>query len=401
MQRLFAAICGVAVLGGGISACGSDSGSGSGSDGTSKGGPITIGVAAALSGANAGVDGPAINGLKLWAAKANADGGLQGRKVKLITADTQTDINRGAPAAQSVLAKGADMLVVPCDYDYGGPGARVANAQKKVALSLCAGSPLFGVQGVGPYAFTMGTATPTVGSVLAEFAKKQGYKRPYLLTDTTIQYTKSITKTFTQRWKELGGTLGGQNSFQGSDSSIASQINAIQRSGADSVVASVWLVGGPSALKQIRDAGVKLPILTTDGMDGAFWLKAAPHLTDVYYPAVASVFGNDPSKRVNQFVADYRTRFNEAPPSGLALLGYSLGEAIGIAVQKSGGKTDGDAMKGALEQFKAAPLLHGPQTFTAKDHIDPMRALRILELVNGKHKYVTTITPQRVDLSKG
>ena len=48
----------------------------------------------------------------------NAKGGLLGRQLKIIYADTKSDIAYGATAAQDVIDKGAQMVVVTCDYDY-------------------------------------------------------------------------------------------------------------------------------------------------------------------------------------------------------------------------------------------------------------------------------------------
>ena len=59
----------------------------------------------------------------------NAKGGLLGKQIKIIYADTKSDIAYGATAAQDVIDKGAQMVVVTCDYDYGSAAASVADCK--------------------------------------------------------------------------------------------------------------------------------------------------------------------------------------------------------------------------------------------------------------------------------
>ena len=60
----------------------------------------------------------------------NAKGGVLGRPLKIVYADTKSDISYGATAAQQVIDQGAVMVVVTCDYDYGSAAANVANSQE-------------------------------------------------------------------------------------------------------------------------------------------------------------------------------------------------------------------------------------------------------------------------------
>ncbi len=315
----------------------------------------------------------------------NAAGGIDGRQVETIYSDTRSKIEEGGRAGQEVLDKGADVVVVSCDYDYGSGAARVADQAGKIAFSLCAGSPLFGKQGIGQNAFTMGTATPTVGAAMAEFMDKQGWKRPYLLKDLTIEYSKNICDTFKETWTGLGNEIAGENTFQNDDPSISSQVSKIKASDADSIALCTFLPGGASAIKQIRAGGVTLPIVSTDGMDGDFWLKAVPNLSDFYYPTVASIFGDDPNPDVNTFVEKYTEKEGKAPPSGLATLGYGLVEVVKTAYEKAG-STEGDDMRPVLESLDKAPVLFGTQSFTPDLHFDLKRPLKILEVAAGKPK---------------
>lgn len=84
-----------------LAACGNgDSGSGDEDAGLS-GKPIKIGLAVALSGPQASSNPSSAGAAEAWAAQTNADGGVNGRPVEIVTEDTQND----AAAAQSAVKK--------------------------------------------------------------------------------------------------------------------------------------------------------------------------------------------------------------------------------------------------------------------------------------------------------
>src|SRR5690606_3220191 len=150
-------------------------------------------------------DGP-YKSLLLAVDDFNKRGGIMGRQIKLITADTKTDPAGSARAGAEVLEQGAQMVVTSCDLDYGGPAALMANNAKVIAFGTCAADPKFGVQGIGRYVFTMATATPGLGALSAEWAHlKKGWNTVYILKDTQVEYTKSVCDNFRERWVEVAG----------------------------------------------------------------------------------------------------------------------------------------------------------------------------------------------------
>ena len=126
--------------------------------------PIIIGAAIALSGIAAPFDGDPSRAAEIAVSEINAAGGVLGRPLKIIYADTKSDFAHGAVAGEEVLDKGADVVIVTGDFDFGGGAARAANARKVIAISPFAADPKFGVRGIGPYAFTFSTASITSGA---------------------------------------------------------------------------------------------------------------------------------------------------------------------------------------------------------------------------------------------
>ena len=83
-------------------------------------------------------DKPAQDAALIRIDEINKAGGLLGKKIKAVFADTKTDQAEGAKAGLAVLDQGADLVVVSCDYDFGAPAALQAQAAGKVSFFLCA-----------------------------------------------------------------------------------------------------------------------------------------------------------------------------------------------------------------------------------------------------------------------
>lgn len=349
---------------------------------------LVIGFATAQTGIISAFDKPAVVGAKMAIADLNARGGLLGKKVTFVEADTKSDIAKGSQAGQQVLAKGANAVLVTPDFNFGGGAAREAGKKGVVALSMGAGSPKFGVQGIGPLAFTLGIAATTDAAVAAEWGYiKKKFRSAYTLNDNTTDYDSDQCRGFTTRWKQLGGTLLGADTFKNSDPSIAAQVTRIKSLSKqpDYIMLCSYPPGGGVAIKQLRDAGIKSAIISNGSMDGSFWFKdSMPTLSNFYFTASASVYGNDPAKPVNAFSKKYKAKTGDWPPSTFPVFGYMAVQALAKAITKVG-SVDGKRIAGVIERFNREPLLGIPVTYKPKQHIDSWRAQRIMQVQKGKH----------------
>ena len=167
-----------------------------------------FGLVMSFSGWFAPIDADTIAGAKLAVAEINAAGGVLGQPIEVVEFDNKSEPPLGADGAVDVIGKGAKAILFPSDFDFGAPGAYVAQQKDVVAFSG-ASDPKFGVQGVGPLAYSTSNASQAQGALLAEWGYKQkGWKTAYVLLDNTIAYTKSLCGSFATRWTELAGKDG-------------------------------------------------------------------------------------------------------------------------------------------------------------------------------------------------
>lgn len=278
--------------------------------------PIKIAAVKGFTGLLAGFDGPPTVAAQFAIDDINKAGGIGGRQVELIKVDTKTKVENGGPALLQAKQQGASFIIAPCDFDFGAPVAIAAQAAGIPAMSDCAGAPAFGKQGIGDLAFTMGMAGPSEGAALAEWAfKTKKLRSAYILRDTTLEYHKQVCKAFQDRWKALGGKIAGADTFKNDDPSVASQIGRLQGSSADTAMFCSFPPGGASALRQIRAAGVDMPILASNSFDGETWKKAVPKASNFYYTNYGALGGDDPRPEFNESSSATRPRRASCRPT--------------------------------------------------------------------------------------
>lgn len=356
--------------------------SGSGAPGPS-GEPIVIAHTAGMTGFMSVFDQPVDRGMQLAIDDINAKGGVLGRPLRLVTTDNASDVGKIQSAAQQAVDQGAALVVTACDYDMGGPAARTANAKNVLAFS-CAGSPNFGFKGVGPLSYNISPGSASEGALLAEYAHEKGYRRPFVLVDTSLEYSQVIGDLFAKRWQELTGQAPGKDTFANDDASVESQVGAAKSAGADVIVVSSYPPGGAKIIAEIRTQGLTVPILGAQAFDGTYWLQTVPDLDKMTIPAAGSIYGDDSDAARNAFFKRFQQKFGEAPASAnYPLSGYSSVQAFALAAEKAGSVETASVQK-ELDAFTDVPLLIGPTTYTADCHIPAGRSFEMITYSAGK-----------------
>jgi len=176
---------------------------------------IVMGFAVAQSGGMEAYDGDATKMAALWIDQTNAKGGLLGKKLRAVYADTKSDRVEGTRAGQEMVRDGAKVVFVTADYDYGAPAALQAQKAGIISVFLGASDPKAGVVGVGPYSFTAEKAGQLEGATMAEWGyEKKGYHTAYVLLDDAIEYDKSVCAGFDWAFEKEGGKIVGRDTFK-------------------------------------------------------------------------------------------------------------------------------------------------------------------------------------------
>lgn len=355
---------------------------------------LIVGHVEGITGAQAFYDVPVDQGAQIAADEINAAGGIAGRKIKIITADNESDASKTGAAAEKLLGEGAEVLITPADANLGGPAALAAQDKGIVAMGAAGGST-FGLEGMGDQVFNLHAGNATEASVLAQAAIDKGWKSPYLLVDTSNDYTTGLCDLFETLYNEnaTDGKIAGKDTFVQTDQSVTSQVNRIKdTAGADVIVLCSYPPGGASVVRQLRSAGIDTPILTGVPFDGKFWIEAVPDVTDVYHTSVGSLYGDDPRPEVNEFWAKYREKYGE-PETTYPLFGYIAMQILAQAGEQTGGVTTDGKLADAIETITDADFILGPTSYSPTCHAPLGRAMTLMRWENGVDHFNALVTP--------
>ncbi len=364
-----------------------------------EGEPLVLGIVQAGSGFMGPIDTPARNALLMEVDKVNAAGGVNGQPIVVEFIDTETKFERYASAAEEVIGKGANVLIVTCDYDVSAPAALVAEGKNILNIAPCIADPIYGPAGGLPNGFSLGAGNPGEATIMAEFATEKGWKSAVLLRDTSIKYTQNQCQIFDTRFTELGGEVLATYDYVQGDS-VKETVSKIAAGAAPDVIVNCgYNPGGGLVTKEIRDGGLNTPIISGFGMDGDFWVPAIPGLKDYYVVTLAAKNGDDPDPAVNEYAAAYEARYGAAPDVGGFVTGPATLQAI-LAAYAVSGSWAGDQMTAAMEQFKDVPTLAGPTSFSPDLHINVERPMAVLSVQDGKLVWIEDRTPEKVTFAK-
>ena len=344
------------------------------------------------------IDAATINGAKLAIKEINASGGVLGQQIEAIEFDTKSEPTLGADGALEVIGKGAKAIMVASDFDFGAPGAFVAQQNGVLAFSG-ASDARYGVAAIGNMAYSTSNESTAQAALLAEWGyEKQNWKTAYVLLDDTIAMNKSVCGSFTKRWKELAGDAAvlGSDTFLNSDPSIAAQVSRISAlpKKPDVIMLCSYAPGGPSAIRQLRAAGVDSPIVAPESMDGDYWVGVVPDLSNFYVVAFGSIYGDDSDPKIVDFFQRYEAEYGKRADVSYALRGYSMVEAWARAAERAG-TTEPAKVAEVLDTFTDEPLVIGPTTYTPETHVSYTRAMSIIQAQNGKFSFLTKAAPKK------
>ncbi|MEO6913336.1 MAG: branched-chain amino acid ABC transporter substrate-binding protein [Candidatus Baltobacteraceae bacterium] len=389
-----------------LAAC---SGGGSGSSSPSPAGTIVkIGIDLPLSGADTFAGQTTANGalLAIDQAKPKAPAGLN------LAAFVLDDAVQGVHSAQQGAANTRTFIADPSVLGMIGPyNSDVAAAE--IPLTNAAGLVQVSASTVsdgltlGADAAQLRRANPSInnffrvcttdsrqGSAGAQFARKLGLKRVYIIDDNET-YGLDLANLFEADFKMLGGTVLGHDHVTKDQQDFKALLTKAAAAKPDAIFfGGTSSTGGGLIRKQMFDAGLgALPFIGGDGIaDQQFIAVAGKRADGTYYTVAAPNALKLPAAQ--QFVKDYQNRFHSSvgPYSANAYAAAQvLIAAIERAVRKNGGKSPNRAqVLQAVAQTSNLPTPIGPISFDKRgDVTNPV--LSLYEIRDGKPNFITQL----------
>lgn len=351
---------------------------------------IVIGHYGSLTGSQATFGISTDNGIKLAVEELNAAGGINGKKIKLITYDDKGDAREAGTAVTRLVTKDKVVAVLgEVASSLSLSGAPVCQENGVPMITPSSTNPK--VTKVGDMIFRVCFIDPFQGSVCAKFAwesDKLKAKKAAILTDQASAYSVGLQEEFEKAFIALGGTVVSKQTYGEGDQDFSAQLTAIRSSDPDVIFIPGYYTDVGNIAVQAKKLGVNTPLLGGDGWDssklGAIGGEA---LNNCFYSNHYS--HQDPSPRVQDFIKKYKEKNNETP-DGLAALGYDAALILFEAMKRSKSLSGAD-LAAELAKTKDFDGVTGRISIDADRNA--VKPAVMLEMKDGQPEFVSTINP--------
>lgn len=268
VRRFAASLSSVALLIAALAAlgCGSDDGGSTGTsaaavtDGSPAGDPLRVGLLVNATGPLPSGEENAVPVMEAWAKAVNAEGGVAGRPVEIVVADTKGDAPTATAAVRTMT--GDEGIVAAVVFDAGTEGV-VADAITKSGL------PVVGGMGYAPNAWgapnwlPLTTSIPSIFNMGMVLGESLGATKTALTICAEIAGCEAAAPVVEKASTELGMTYEGTFKIASAAPSYTAQCLEIKKKGVDYVMLGAATTS--AALRVAKDC-------RTQGYDGQWGL---------------------------------------------------------------------------------------------------------------------------------
>lgn len=357
--------------------------------------PIKIGAFFDLSGRAAFIGTPTKLVAELVVDTLNAAGGVGGRKLELVIADTEGDPAKAATIATKFIHKdGVAAIVGPTLTDEGMNVKKIVHAGRTPIVMTVGGDPvILDGEKFGPahWVFKSPQRSSTAVERLFMYLQDKGLTQVALLT-ADDGFGKDGLRWMETLAPRFGITFVAQEAFGARDTDMTAQLTRIKNANPQALV--VWTIGPAGAIvaKNRQQLGMTVPLFQSHGLPDPKYIElAGPASEGTRMPATKLLVADelpddDPQKPVIQdFIRRYTERgYHKQFPinthSGYAWDAIML---IVKAMERAG--TEPEALRSAIETTKGYVGVSGTYNLSPEDHnglgVDSMV---MVEVKNGR-----------------
>ncbi len=349
---------------------------------------IKVGEFASLTGSEATFGQSSHKGTQLAIDDINAAGGVLGKKLELLTEDDQSQAGQPATVVRKLISSdGVVAILGEVASSRSLEAAPICQENKIPMISPASTNPK--VTQVGDYIFRVCFIDPFQGTVMANFALHTlRLTNVAVLTDVKSDYSLGLAKFFKQGFTAGGGTIAAEQNYSSGDKDFSAQLTAIKAANPDGIfVPGYYTEVGLIAL-QARQLGITCPMFGGDGWESSSLVPiGGKALEGDYFSTHFSP--QDTSPAVQNFVKEFKAKYNETPDA-MAALGYDSAMILADAMKRAG-TTDGAKVRDALAATKDFHGVTGNITMDANRNAS--KPAVILTIKNGQFQYVQTVQP--------
>lgn len=259
-----------------VTGCGGGTATGSG-DGGAKSVTVKIGIGAPITQGATALGLGMERGAKLAIADMNKseEAKAAGITFVAVTGDDQGDPKVGVNVANQFASDPA--LVGVMGHLNSGvsiPGSAVYNRANIVQVSPASTNPQLTLQGF-KNVFRVCTIDSVQGPSAADSAVEKLGKKVVFVVDDSTPYGTGLADEFAKEFEAKGGTVAGREKTSDKDTDFKALVTKIKSKNVDIVYYGGIYNAGALLSKQLKDSGVKAPVMGGDGLFDGEYVKLA------------------------------------------------------------------------------------------------------------------------------
>jgi branched-chain amino acid transport system substrate-binding protein len=349
---------------------------------------IRVGIYGSLTGPQATFGVSTLDGAQLALDEVNAAGGVNGKKIRVVSLDDQGKPEEAAVAVTKLITQDKVHVVLgEVASSISLAAAPICQEHKIPMISPSSTNPK--VTQMGDFIFRVCFIDPFQGQVMADFAMKNlKAKKAAILRDQKSDYSMGLADFFIKRFKEKGGTIVLDQSYVAGDVDFKSQLTTIRAQKPDAIFVPGYYGEAGLVAKQARELGIKAPLMGGDGWDSSKLYEIGGSALDgCYFSTHYSSESTDP--KVKDFVTKYKAKYGQVPDA-LATLGYDAAGVL-VAALKKAKSLEGADVRDSIAATQAYAGVTGSISLD-KDR-NAVKPAVVLKIQGGKSSYVTTVKP--------
>ena len=349
---------------------------------------ILVGEFGSFTGGEATFGQSTSKGLKMAIEEANKAGGVKGKQIKLLSIDDQGKSEEAAAAVTRLITQSHVMAVLgEVASSRSLAAAPIAQQHKIPMITSASTNPK--VTEIGDYIFRVCFIDPFQGTVMAKFANDNlKAKKVAILRDVKSDYSVGLADFFAKKFKELGGEIVSDVSYQSGEMDFKGQLTQIKGTKPDAIYVPGYYTEVGLIARQARSLGITAPLMGGDGWDSSKLSEiGGTAINGSYFSNHYTTESTDPV--VVDFIKRFKEKYNENP-DGLAALGYDAGKILVDAMTKVP-ELSTTAIRDQLAKTNDFVGVTGKITIDAQRNAN--KPAVVVKVDGNMNRYVTTIAP--------
>jgi branched-chain amino acid transport system substrate-binding protein len=352
---------------------------------------ITLGSIQDLSGPIAGFGKQARLGMLLRVDEINEQGGINGRKLKIIVEDSAYDPKKAVLAAQKLVNQDKIFIMLGHIGTAQNLAAMPVQFEKNVInfFPITAAREMYEPFHKLKYSFAA-TYFDQMRNAVPKVAKEKGAKKVCTMYQDD-EFGLEVLRGAEAGLKNIGMEFVEKTSYKRGATDFSSQVSKMQASGCDMIVLGTIIRETIGAIGTARKLGYNPIFLGSSAAYTDLIHKlGGPAMNGLYATStVQNPYLDDASPAISFWAKKYKTKFSE-DPTVFSVYGYNIVDTFGKAAGKAGANLTTESFIKAMDTMTIPPDMFG----SAEATFSPTKRLgsdasRLSQITDGKWKAVS------------